>query len=409
MTEIEILRELAAQYAEIAHSDTNYTNIALHRMVNDLKGPRPIVLIDEIPWTEMQIEDELTLQCADPDFRRAEWYFRTALYRWRYMRADMALPPFYGVKKRIHSGGNGLERILRDDGAQSDSKVQAHTFQNQLQCMEDLEKLHNEVIIYDQKESMQEFEKLACAIGDVLPVKLTGEQSGYSLGCVTWDLIANYCGLDSLFLDLLDKPDFMHALAAKLTDIYLDKVRQYEELNLLEGTCYSLHCTAGLTNDLHPDFAQAKLSQMWGRGAAQILCSVSPAMHAEFDIPYMAKAMQPFGLTYYGCCEPLDGKIDILEKLPNLRKISITPWANVDIACERIGSQYVVASKPNPSAVAVSRLDEDAVRKELTRIVAACRRNGCSCDIVLKDITTVCGKPQTLWCWQELAMQAVLG
>ena len=26
----------------------------------------------------------------------------------------------------------------------------------------------------------------------------------------------------------------------------------------------------------------------------------------------MKKAMEPFGYVYYGCCEPLDRKIDIL-------------------------------------------------------------------------------------------------
>ena len=52
-------------------------------------------------------------------------------------------------------------------------------------------------------------------------------------------------------------------------------------------------------------------------------------------------------------------------------------------------------------------LDEDTVRKELRRIVSACKRNGCSCDIVLKDITTVCRRPQNLFRWQEIAMEEV--
>jgi len=406
MQDIQILRALAARYAQAAFSDENLRNMAHHRAVNDNQGARPIVLVDEIPWFEMQVGDELTLRCKDPALQRAEWYFRRMLYCWQYMRADMALPPFYGVKKQIKSGGNGIERLFRDDGTKGNT-IQAHTFQNQFQCEADLEKLHNEVISYDEAATRAEYERVANVIGDVLPVKIVGEQSGYSLGCVTWDLISNYCGLDTLFLDLLDKPKLMHALANKLTDIYIDKVYQYEALNLLEGESYTLHCTAGLTNDLTPERAHPKLRQMWGRGTAQILGSVSPEMHDEFDIQYMVRAMEPFGLTYYGCCEPLDGKIDILEKLPNLRKISVTPWANVDVACERIAGRHVVASKPNPSAVAVPALDEAAVRAELERIVDACYRNNCSCDMVLKDITTVCSKPQTLWRWVEIAMETV--
>ena len=81
---------------------------------------------------------------------------------------------------------------------------------------------------------------------------------------------------------------------------------------------------------------------------AQIFASVSKAMHEEFDIAYMKKVMEPFGLFNYGCCEPLDKKIDIVEQLPHLRKISITPWADIDNAAEVIGKRYVIANKPIP-------------------------------------------------------------
>ena len=139
---------------------------------------------------------------------------------------------------------------------------------------------------------------------------------------------------------------------------------------------------------------------------AQIFSSVSKAMHEEFDIDYMKKIMEPFGLVYYGCCEPLDKKIDIVEKLPHLRKISITPWADVDVAAEAIGKKYVLANKPNPAAVATT-LDEDALRREITRTLDACRRNGCSCDIVLKDVSSAGYKLENLVRWEQVVMELV--
>ena len=48
-----------------------------------------------------------------------------------------------------------------------------------------------------------------------------------------------------------------------------------------------------------------KAQNVWGRGLAQILASVSPAMHDEFEIQYAMRAMESFGLVYYGCCEPV--------------------------------------------------------------------------------------------------------
>ena len=61
------------------------------------------------------------------------------------------------------------------------------------------------------------------------------------------------------------------------------------------------------------------------------------------------KVLSHYGLVYYGCCEALDRKLDMVKKIPNLRKISITPWANLERAAEIIGRNYVVSTKPNPA------------------------------------------------------------
>ncbi len=397
------LRQLAARYFEIANSEQNRRNMALHRSVNDNKGIRPIVLIDEIPWGEMQLEDELTCVCEDEELRWLEANLRMTLYKWKHMRADMVVPPYIGVQKTIRSTGIGMHR--RENEHEEHAK--SHTYVDQLQTEEDLEKLHFETITYDEADTKRRFAIVADAVGDIVPVKITGEATGYGLGCKTMDDIVMLRGLDNFFYDFIERPEFMHKLIARLTDIFLDKVRQYNELGLFDGDAYYLHATSALTSDLHPDYTHTTSHGVWGRGLAQIFASVSPQMHDEFDIQYMIRAMEPFGLCYYGCCEPLDTKIPILEKIPNLRKISVTPWADVDRATEAIGGRYVVASKPSPAVLAMRTLDEGEVRRELKRIVAACRRNGCSADIVLKDITTVREKPQNLFAWERIAMEVV--
>lgn len=97
----------------------------------------------------------------------------------------------------------------------------------------------------------------------------------------------------------------------------------------------------------------------------------------------------------------------MISKIPNLRKISVTPWADVDSACEQIGEKYVVASKPNPSALAYNHIDEEAVYEEISKIALAIKRNNCSADIVLKDITTVKYNPANLIKWHNVATRAL--
>lgn len=400
-----ILRELASRYFELANSDINAQTKLLHKQVNDLKATRPIVLIDEIPWHEMNIDDELTLLCEENRNRGIEFFFRSTLYRWKHMRADMVLPLYFGVQKAIHSTGSGVSRMNNENevGAKS------HTYVDQLQTDADIDKITFETITYDEVATMKSFCDIADIFGDILPVKITGEATGYGLGCKSMDDVVSMRGLDTLFFDFIERPEFLHKIMSKLTDVFIDKIRQYNELELFDTDAHHNHSTSALTNDLHPDHLHPNSKDLWGRGLAQILASVSPSMQDEFDTQYMIKAMEPFGLVYFGCCEPLHNKIDILEQIPNLRKISITPWADVDIATEIMGKRYVVASKPNPSALALAELDEDSVRKEITKIVSACKRNGCSADLVLKDITTVANKPQNLFKWQEIAMEVVTG
>ena len=77
---------------------------------------------------------------------------------------------------------------------------------------------------------------------------------------------------------------------------------------------------------------------MWGCSNAQIFSEVSPAMHWEFAVKHDLRWLSRWGLTYYGCCEPLDQKIDILRRIPNLRKISASPWCNTERLVEKVAA-----------------------------------------------------------------------
>ena len=45
--------------------------------------------------------------------------------------------------------------------------------------------------------------------------------------------------------------------------------------------------------------------------------------------------------------------------------------------------------------------DPEQIRKETEEAVKACIRNGCPCDITLKDISTVNHRPENLIVWAE--------
>lgn len=402
-----LLRTLAWEYACAANNEKNMQARTLHTAVNDLKMIRPVVLIEEIPFHELNFDGSLTLLCEDPDLCGAEDWFRRQLFKWKRFPADMILPPYFPVQKIMHSTGIGITVEEHTIATEAENHIISHEYFDQLAEPEDLEKLTPPVISYDKEETMRRYEKLANVFGDILPVRVVGHSSYITM----WDEIARYRGVTPLLMDLIERPEHSHAIVSKLAEFEKSKSAQMEALGLFEIQPLEIHCTSALTSDLPGEYdgGIVKRSQVWGRGMAQIFGSVSKDMHEEFDIDYMKEIMEPFGLVYYGCCEPLDKKVDIVEKIPHLRKISITPWADVDNAAEVIGKRYVIANKPNPALVATATLDEDAVRQTIKRTLDACKRNGCSADIVLKDISTVSHNVQNLIRFEQIAMELVRG
>ncbi|NLA84494.1 MAG: hypothetical protein GX854_08265 [Clostridiales bacterium] len=79
----------------------------------------------------------------------------------------------------------------------------------------------------------------------------------------------------------------------------------------------------------------------------------------------------------------------------------------MNIAAEAIGRKYVLSAKPNPASVAVPVIDKYNLRKEIKKILDACTKNNCSCDIVLKDISTCRKRPENIFEWEQTVMETV--
>lgn len=403
--DIGIIRELARKYMALAREDRNGEKRELHRRVNDLDQIRPVVMLHEIPWAEVNTEGQLDLHCQDPVLRSAENFFRRNIYQYTHFPADIFLQSYYPLAKIVEAQNIGVyvdEKIIaQEDG----NHIVAHEYSDQLSTDEALDRIVMPRIIYHEKETREQFNLLGEVMGDIIPIKLKGMDH---LSVTTWDWISNLRGVTPLLMDLMDRPEFTHRMVRLLTDVYKSELEQREELGLFDNDPYLLHCTPILNSTLKPN-EEVKVTRrnIWGRGAAQIFASVSKEMRREFDIEYMKETVGQCGLVYYGCCEPLHDMIDIVEEIPNLRKIGVTPWADVDVAAEAMGERYVYSSKPNPASVAESVLDEDALRKEMTQILDAIHRNRCHADIVLKDISSCGHNPQNLIRWEQIVMEMV--
>ena len=139
--------------------------------------------------------------------------------------------------------------------------------------------------------------------------------------------------------------------------------------------------------------------------AAQEYTGVSPAMHEEFLLRYQLPILREFGLVAYGCCENLTRKIAMLRQVPNLRRIAVSPFANVAKCAEQIGTDYVLSYRPSPTDMVGWGFDADRVRTIMRRDLEVCR--GCHVDITLKDVETVQYDPSRVRRWVEITREVI--
>jgi len=405
-----ILRELAKEVADIAALPQQEEKRKLWRGLNGLRPRRPMVMIDQVCWNEMDFDGSLALRCQNPELRLYEEELRRKLFQWKRFPVDMVMEPYIKVPKIIRNSGYGLgslEETLVNDPS---NDVISHKYLDILQNDADLEKITVPNVSLDAAGTARRLEVAHDLFGDILGVHAAGAELFLEL----WDPICTYKGVENSMYALADDPEFMHRVVAKMMVSFTSMLDQLEEQGLLcDARLQNLvHCTGAYTDELPApgyDPSKPRCKDLWIPGLAQIFSSVSAAMHQEFELDYVNAIFKRFGLVYYGCCEPLDRKLDIVTKIPNLRKVSMSPWTEAERGAEGLGRKFVFSSKPNPAFLAHGAFDEKLIRKELTNIKAACDRHGCPLELILKDISTVQYEPKRLFRWAEIAMEVVGG
>lgn len=82
----------------------------------------------------------------------------------------------------------------------------------------------------------------------------------------------------------------------------------------------------------------------------------------------------------------------------------ICSWYWASCLHEEIGGDYVVSWRPSPAMVSAG-FDAEAIRKAVREGFCAARANGCSVEIMLKEMMTVEGDLSRLFRWTQIAVE----
>ena len=102
------VRELVKRYMALVCTEKQEKMTERFRATNDLKLVRPPVILEEIPWYQMNIDGELTCVCEDGRARNVELYFRKAIFYMTHFKADNLYEPVFRVKQAVESTGIGI-------------------------------------------------------------------------------------------------------------------------------------------------------------------------------------------------------------------------------------------------------------------------------------------------------------
>lgn len=403
----EALRALAGRYMAAATQDRNGERVQLWRALNRGAMQRPMVVIEQLPWHELNGTGELDCTVQDPYWRGVELGLRRELYKWEHFPVDMVLDPFIVLPRAVSGVGYGItpdaERLAFD----AVSDVISRHYENQLRTEEDIAKIKDMDINCD---AALDAERLAVGqelFDGIAPVRLGGLD--FNLGI--WDQLSEWMGVQDIYFDLADRPEFIHKILRRATDATIAGIKRANELLLHNHNALTCHCSYVFDDETFPQPGTGKgaISQnCWTFGLAQLFTSVSPETTEEFELPYVTEMAQYFGNVYYGCCDRLDDRLDLVKRIPNVRKVSCSPWSKMEPFAERIGPKLVMSYKPNPAFLS-GGMATDEIRSSLRAVVDCARSNNVNLEIILKDISTVGYDPGRIEGWEKIAMEIVQG
>ena len=396
----EILRTLAEKVAGIAASSRMAEARGLWRKLNHLEKTRPVVFCDpENGWNEIVTESQM--QCQGKLARRWEMDLRKEIFWGQEMGDDKPVEPYFDVPYTVSADDWGAQaeyrRTQTDGSCVWDAPIKDYET--------DLKRLHSPKFEIDRETTEGCLQAAKDVFGGLLDVRLKGIW-WWSLG-VTWPAVT-LRGLENLFCDLIEQPDELKELLSIISKGHLDKLDYLEQNNLLslnnDGT-YIGSGGYGFCDQLpQDDFnGRVRCADVWGFTESQETVSVSPRMYGEFIFPHEKPIMDRFGLACYGCCEPLHTRWDQVKQHPNLRRVSCSPWVDVEKMADYLGDRYVFSYKPNPAEIAKDQIDAESIRASIRELFAKTR--GCLVEIIMKDNHTIGNRPENVARWCAIAKE----
>jgi hypothetical protein len=386
----------------------------LWKAVHDLKSERPVILVETSPIEGYVSPSEL--RCSDTFLRAVEKNMVDNVRHAEEVGDDIVFEPYYRIGWQLDISDFGVPVEMKPATTAQGEQSLGYSFNFPIKKPEDIKKLKKRTFAVDREKTMKSKEMLEDLMGDMLPVKVANydpfagelgnnEWTGMFFFGLTWQ-VYRFIGNDGLLYWLYDAPDTIHWLMEFMYDDRVELFEFLEREKLIEVNTDSQMAgprSYGYVSDLPPpDYeGEVTLKHLWGWAESQEATIISPKMYKEFVLPYLAQLSSRFGLVYYGCCEPVDDRLElIMEAIPNLRSVSVSGWADFEKVGEMLGKKYVYSRKPTPSYMSGAQPDWELMEEDMKKTYAATK--DCNVEILVRDLYTIEGDRPRLRKWVDM-------
>mgnify|MGYP005771014465 CR=1 FL=1 len=389
-----VLRQLASKVYEYSQNPEQKKKRELWKHHNNLERIRPMILVfPEGAWLEILPWNSMV--CRDNFYRAYEWELRRLCFRYEHFADDFVIEPYIEVPPvyEITPFLEGTSTFIHMDmeGRGKGKEVQKVLLKEEA----DIEKLRKPKFFYDKEATERNRRLIQEVIGDLIEVRL------YGYLVPDTSLLRQFIemrGADQIFYDLYDRPEWIHDVLTFMKDSTLELMDEMEKFLTAANTGNDYIGSGGIgyVEELKT-CGKITYANCWGFADAQELVGVSPAMYEEFATMYHQPILERFGLNCYGCCEPMHDKLEgIKKRIKNLRRISVNPWTDREIAAASLGASCIYSWKPEPTVV-TQPFSEEAVRKDIEKTM--CIASDCVVEMILKDTMTVEKEPERISRW----------
>ncbi|MDP6356430.1 MAG: hypothetical protein QF473_15070 [Planctomycetota bacterium] len=362
------LRDLAAKYAEYAFGEPMAQRREKWRVHNRLQEKTyPFHIEDNGSFFR-----DLTppLECESDECRALEGRILHALVAYERIDDDRIIPDRFVIDWCTPITGNcdELQFTRADNGRGSSLGYRTNKPIKDIDA--DMGKLKKRTISLDKERTERQAHLAEEVFAGILPVEVGRPSSLYSNGIT--NTAVHLMGMQELYLQMAMNPDAVHRLFAFLAEdnLTLGQWEEDQELLTLNHDGNQGYCSGSSQfsdETAVPAGNRVVSTDRYGYLESQESAGISADMFTDFLMPHFTRFASKFKLLKFGCCEAVHDLMPALQRLPGLRKVSVTPWCDIRKLTETCREDIIWSRKPIPLKLCGETFVLDDLRNHLQK------------------------------------------